>query len=140
MICEVCKREIKFDWRKSKKSKRRRLRFCSPECARSVGGVFNKNKKKTIECNCCHKTIQVGKTFPEKDYLCLNCKKIKCLNCGKSINRHNKHSLCKNCLPTSPEYRKLLSNKALTNMKSGKIKPWQTRNILSYERSSLSKS
>ena len=122
-------------------------RYCK-SCAHSIGGHFNKGKKIKAECNNCSKEIQVSKNCAPQNFLCLDCHKIfrkrtkikgksvekkiyKCSVCGSEIPK-TKYGLCRKCLPTSFEYRNGLSNRAKANMESGKIKPWQTRNILSY--------
>lgn len=117
-------------------------------CAHSIGGSFNKGKKITVVCNNCNKEIEVSKNCSLKNFLCLDCHKIlrrrtkvgakkvenkryKCTLCSKEIPK-TKYGLCKKCLHTSEDYKQLLSKRAKENMRDGKIKPWQTRNILSY--------
>ena len=60
----------------------------------------------------------------------------KCKKCGIQITNNNKSGYCVKCLKTNSKYTKAekvaMSKRAKILMRSGKIKPWQSRNKLSY--------
>jgi very-short-patch-repair endonuclease len=122
MICKICGKEFFEDWRKSKKAKRRKLYFCSPECSHSR--TLTEETKKKISYSLITEN-KFGRPAKKRDfYFCKKCK--------KRISYNTDYSLCKQCVHKTKEYRKKQSLIATKNMAEGKIKPWQSRSILSY--------
>lgn len=80
MNCENCGKEIKQDWRKSRKAKKELLRFCSPQCSNARRHSKEQRLKASISL----------KAFYEKHPRTLSQKTKEKI--GKSINKNNKKS------------------------------------------------
>jgi hypothetical protein len=77
-VCEVCKKDIIEDWRKSSKSKKKPLRFCSQKCA-NVHNHSDEQRKKASESL---------KAFYQKHPMRLSQKTREKI--GKTINREHR--------------------------------------------------
>lgn len=117
--CSYCNKVI-YRKRKSKSGKY----FCSKECQNKAyrEHILKPGPKQTIK--------QDKKIKYEKHKLYLYSLNRVCKVCGHKIENKNKTGYCRKCLNTNGKF--LLSNKTKELMKQGKIKPWQTRNLLSY--------
>lgn len=136
--CAVCGKL--FYRRPKRKISKSGLYFCSKEC-QNVGYkqhmvVFD-NKSHFL-------TLEEYTTLNKKQRDALIKKRNKqllkrtCITCGKLINDTNKSGYCRSCyikaryVNATQEQRQKWSNDAKKLMAEGKIKPWQSRNTLSY--------
>lgn len=92
MLCEYCGKEIKEEWRKSRKVKRRLIRFCSERCAR---GFSSEEKREEI-----NRKVS-GKLRKKRSF---------CKDCNKELDKRNKTGFCFSC------YKNHHSKKPINNL------------------------